>query len=251
MAYLEMATVYDLLMKDAPYQEWTKFTAEKIKENKVSASSIIDLGCGTGTITRQLAEEGYTMIGVDNSESMLTIAQNRAMEEGKSIHWVLQDIRALEGFSEIDVAVSFCDVINYITEPEEVNRVFMSTNKALRKNGLFLFDVHSLHHIEENLQGQTFAEIYDDLSYIWLCDPGEHPGEVYHDLTFFIREKELFQRFDETHHQRTFAIEFYEKLLGQNGFKILSLHGDFSLQPGIGEHTNRILFVAEKIEEVN
>lgn len=248
MAYFHMAAVYDILMKDAPYQEWTDFAVKQFQEHESQISSVLDLGCGTGTITRLLASKGFQMTGIDNSETMLTIAQNRAAEEGISIQWMLQDIRELEGFQEIDAIVSFCDVLNYITEKQEISQVFSQANKVLKNNGLFIFDIHALQYVENNLQGQTFAEIYDDISYIWLCDAGEQSGEVYHDLTFFIREKELYERFDETHHQRTFNIEVYRDLLQENGFELVNLYGDFSYQPGISETTNRIFVVAKKSE---
>lgn len=249
MSYTQMATVYDFLMKDAPYQKWAEFTEAMISEHAVDACSIVDLGCGTGTITRLLARRGYQVTGVDNAESMLTIAQNRAVEEKVDINWVLQDIRELDGFQQVDIAVSFCDVLNYITEPEQVEQVIRQVNKALKVNGLFIFDFHSINHVEENLQGETFAEIYEDISYIWLCDPGDWPGEVFHDLTFFIRENGLYRRFDETHHQRTFELDHYAESLKINGFQLEAVHGDFSLQPGIKEDTERIFIVAKKIGE--
>lgn len=246
MAYFHMAAVYDILMKDAPYQEWTDFAVKRFQEHGSQVSTVLDLGCGTGTITRLLASKGFQMTGIDNSETMLTVAQNRASEEGMSIQWMLQDIRELDGFREMDAVVSFCDVLNYITEKAEISQVFKQANRALKNNGLFIFDIHALQYVENNLQGQTFAEIYDDISYIWLCDAGERTGEIYHDLTFFIRERELYERFDETHHQRTFNIEVYSDLLQENGFELINLYGDFSQQPGISENTNRIFVVAKK-----
>lgn len=250
MSYLEMAAVYDMLMKDAPYQEWAEFARKRMTERGEKGSVVLDLGCGTGTITRLMADYGFRMIGIDNSESMLSIAQNRAMEEGRSIQWMLQDIRHLQGFHQIDAAISFCDVINYITETDEVSQVFCQVNKALKMKGLFMFDVHSMGHIENDMQGSTFAEIYDDVSYVWLCDSGERTGEVFHDLTFFVREGEIYKRFDETHHQRTFEAGVYQELLQKNGFQLTAMYGDFSDQKGLQENNSRIFIVAEKVGEL-
>ncbi|MBM7569598.1 class I SAM-dependent DNA methyltransferase [Aquibacillus albus] len=248
MSYSKMAYVYDALMQDAPYDQWENFAIKMIREYGSTVQHMADLGCGTGEITRRLSNKGFRMIGIDYSEDMLAYAQ-QSTAIAQPIQWFHQDIRELQGFhhNQLDAVISFCDVINYLTTREEIQQVFQHVNHMLKEDGLFLFDIHSLNHIEENLKGQTFAEIYDDISYVWLCQPGENSGEVYHDLTFFVLDDQQYERFDETHHQRTFATQVYEDLLNQAGFDCLNLCYDFNCnRENKPQKSERVFFVCKK-----
>ncbi|MFG6148452.1 class I SAM-dependent DNA methyltransferase [Halobacillus sp. B23F22_1] len=242
MSYHRMAEVYDRLMKDAPYTDWVSWTKEVMAEHHPGAKTILELGCGTGEITNRLADS-YQMTGVDLSEDMLAIAANK--DKRHQIQWLLQDISQLMGLSGYDAVISFCDVVNYIVREEQLLSVFKNAYSALQTNGLFLFDVHSLRHISNDLVGQTFAEVYDDLSYIWFCDQGEEQNTVEHDLTFFVKSGELFDRFDETHKQKGYSIDFLKEELRQVGFNILDIHSDFSYNSSI--EGDRIFFVCQKV----
>ncbi|GGM31062.1 putative methyltransferase YqeM [Paraliobacillus quinghaiensis] len=249
MSYNKMAAVYDLLMEDAPYDKWQVFTEGvfNIYQNKIN--EVVDLGCGTGQITCRLAKAGYNLVGIDLAADMLTHAAKRADEEQLKIQWVEQDLRELEIFDQFDAAISYCDVINYITTEAELLKVFNNTYQLLQSEGLFIFDVHALEYVESNLKDQIFSEMYEDMGYVWFCEAGDHPGEVFHDLTFFIQDQTQYERFDETHHQRTFPVATYQKLLEKSGFRILNLYADFSLEPIELEQTNnaeRLFFVCQK-----
>ncbi|MFC4558879.1 class I SAM-dependent DNA methyltransferase [Virgibacillus kekensis] len=247
MAYQQMAAVYDHLMNDAPYDNWVHFTEHVIKKSGKNVKSVVDLGCGTGQITTRLARNGYSMTGVDYSSEMLSYAEQRASEEKLPIQWIHQDIRTLQGIRDKDLAVSYCDVINYVTEDSELLATFKNIADTLKPGGLFLFDVHSLYHVRSNFINHTFTETGDDIAYIWECTEGENEGEMYHDLTFFVRDEEHYIRFDEYHHQRTFSIDFYQRLLNQTGFRVMHVTGDFSLDDeSLYENTERVFIVAEK-----
>ena len=214
MAYQELASLSDRLMQDAPYNQWTSLTKELFKRNRKSIHKMIDLGCGTGEITTRLAREGFQVTGVDYSSDMLTLAQQKAVNQNLSIQWIHQDIRTLEGFRDLDAAISYCDVINYITTIEDIGRVFKQVAKCLKPGGVFIFDVHSIYHVQHHMVNHTFSLVDDDFSYIWECTEGDEVGEMHHDLTFFTMEEDgKYGRFDEYHHQLTFSIENYQQLL--------------------------------------
>ncbi|MBP1947601.1 SAM-dependent methyltransferase [Virgibacillus litoralis] len=250
MSYQQMSTIYDRLMNDAPYDQWQSFTINIISQLGKSVEKIVDLGCGTGQITTRLAREGYRMTGVDYSSDMLSYAEQRASTERLNIQWIHQNLINLNGVINQDVAVSYCDVINYITQEDELQTVFQNAADSLKIGGLFIFDVHSLFHVEHNMVNQTFGEVNDDVSYIWFCSEGEEQGEMYHDLTFFVADQKKYSRFDEYHHQRTYSVDFYSHLLKKTGFKIKHLSGDFSLiNENINAESERIFIVAEKRSE--
>lgn len=247
MAYQQMAYVYDKLMRDAPYEAWTHFTLDAIEKSGKQVKEIADLGCGTGEITTKLAERGYVMTGVDYSSDMLAYAEHKASERNVSIQWLHQDLKELIGLADLDAAISYCDVMNYITEEEDLKQVFRRVADSLKAGGLFIFDVHAIKHVENNYVNQTFADVTDDASYIWFCSEGEKPGEMFHELTFFTLDGDRYARFDEYHHQRTYSINFYKKLLEEAGFENVNIYTDFSLkEQNINEQSERIFFIAEK-----
>ncbi|MFC4388434.1 class I SAM-dependent DNA methyltransferase [Gracilibacillus marinus] len=250
MAYSKLAYIYDILMDDAPYDDWQAFVQSMVNKYLPHANKMLDLGCGTGELSNRFTTLGYQVTGVDYSEDMLAYAQEQSNKLQHRVHYIQQDIRLLNGLSGFDVSICLCDVLNYIVTEEDVRSVFNNAYKSLKVDGLFMFDVHSIKHMEESLANQTFAEIYDDVSYVWFCEKGEEIGEVIHDLTFFIQEDgNKYERFDEIHHQRTFSVEIYKQLLKEAGFTLLSMHTDFSMEQDVTpENGERIFFVCQKQE---
>ncbi len=243
-----MANVYDRLMEDAPYDKWLEFTEYIIKKYNKSVQHIADLGCGTGEITKRLAMNGYQVTGVDYSSDMLTFAEQKCSNEGLTVQWLNQDLKELQGLKDLDAAISYCDVINYITEEEDLTDVFQRVADSLKEDGLFIFDVHSVYQVENNYVNQSFADVMEDASYIWFCHQGDVPGEMYHELTFFqSQEHNTYTRFDEMHHQRTYTPNFYINLLQRTGFKNIKVYGDFQENNELElEYAERIFFSAEK-----
>ena len=121
-AYTGFAQVYDSFMDNIPYEEWSRYLVELLKEYKVEDGLVLELGCGTGNITEELAKQGYDMIGIDNSEDMLTIAMEKKAEymeeEDKraSILYLMQDMREFELYGTVRAVVSICDSMNYICQ---------------------------------------------------------------------------------------------------------------------------------------
>lgn len=245
MVYKQMAYVYDKFMADAPYDEWVHFTQSILGDRQIKR--IADLGCGTGEISIRLRELGFEIIGIDYSEDMLTYAASKANEKNVSVTWLHQDLTEMEGLEGIDLAISYCDVINYITGKAQIKEVFRRTYNSLNQSGMFIFDVHSIFQVEQNYKNQTFADVLEDMSYIWFCSEGEETGEMFHDLTFFVLDNGKYVRFDEYHHERTYPISFYKKTLKEVGFTNVKVYADFSLEPEhLHDQSERIFFVAEK-----
>src|SRR5699024_9170243 len=134
--YNKMAILYDHFMQEAPYDQWTDFTTTIFKEANLPIQHLADLGCGTGEITIRLAKQGYQIYGIDRSEEMLTYAQQKASINNVPVHWLQQDIRKLHGLKDLDAIISYCDVINYVTNEADVLAVFAGAAQALHENGL-------------------------------------------------------------------------------------------------------------------
>lgn len=247
MPYQNLAPLYDQMMKHAPYDKWYKFTKGIINNYQVNVSRIADLGCGTGEITIQLGKDNYEMYGIDFSAEMLAHASEKAFQKGLNINWIKQDLRDLKGLEKIDLAISYCDVINYITKRSDIKKVFKNVYEILKEDGLFIFDVHSVYHVENNLLNKTFADVKDDYSYIWFCYEGEEEGEMQHDLTFFQRKANKYIRFQELHQQKTYPSQLYKELLAASGFTNIKMYSDFNLENDqFTSKGERIFFSAQK-----
>ena len=187
-AYTSFAYVYDTFMDNVPYGEWASHIREKLGEHGVTEGIVLDLGCGTGTMTERLAEYGYDMIGIDNSEEMLELAMEKKMESGYDILYLLQDMREFELYGTVRAVVSVCDSVNYITEPDELEEVFRLVNNYLDPKGIFLFDFNTVYKYRDVIGDSTIAEDRDVCSFIWDNRYYEKEQINEYDLTLFISE---------------------------------------------------------------
>src|SRR5699024_10846946 len=244
----QFAALYDRLMAHAPYHKWVQFTEDIIHKHALHVNNIVDLGCGTGEITVRLKELGYHITGVDVSEDMLAIANAKALHQHQSVTFVHQDIRNLEGFDHIDLCVSYCDVMNYITDMNDIEQVFQKVYNCLSNHGTFIFDVHHLPYVEEYLVNHSFSDVTDELAYIWECEAADQLGGMNHYLTFFEQQSDnSYHRFDEHHYQQTQSLAIYEKLLKNVGYTKITFYNDFQMQnEKIENNSERIFIIAEK-----
>lgn len=247
MSYQQLAPYYDELMSHVPYEKWVEFTVEQCAKHHVGGKRLLELGCGTGEIAVRLAKAGYDVTGVDLSEEMLTVGMEKAMTNKIPVQFVKQNIVELEGFAHLDVIVSYLDVMNYITNAHDLERVFEHVYESLSPNGLFIFDVHDDQFVETDRIGQTFVEHTDNVTYIWECD-SDQQGRMTHYLTFFIRQPDgSYEKFTETHQQHVLAREYYEQLLKKVGFTKIQLFADITAENDIlVEQNARNFILAQK-----
>ncbi|MEE6449761.1 class I SAM-dependent methyltransferase [Gottfriedia acidiceleris] len=246
MTYNRFAYLYDQLMNDVPYEKWVQFLEDVFQKYEMLQPSILDIGCGTGTLPISMAKLNYSISGVDLSEEMLSVAMAKAEQEKVNIPFFQQNMVELEGFDQLDCVTIFCDSLNYLETEDQVKQTFIKVNESLKDNGLFLFDVHSPYKIEEIFGEETFFIDDAELSLVWSCSQGEHPLSVEHDLVFFMKEenRDLYERFEEYHNQRTFPINTYKSLLNQTGFEVKEVIADF--HEAVDDTSERIFFIAMK-----
>ena len=228
-AYTSFAEVYDQFMDNVPYREWADFLQEILQKEGINDGLVLDLGCGTGSMTEELAGRGYDMIGVDNSEDMLEIAMEKRQESGHDILYLLQDMQEFELYGTVRAVVSVCDSVNYVTEKEELEQVFRLVNNYLDPGGIFVFDFNTEYKYREVLGDRTIAENREDSSFIWdnYYYEEEHMNE--YELTLFIQEadqKELYHKYQETHFQRAYTLEEIGELLERSGLRFVAAYED-------------------------
>ena len=244
-AYTSFAQVYDLFMDNVPYEEWGAFLQEQLAAHGIEDGVVLELGCGTGRMTRIMAAYGYDMIGVDNAIDMLSLAM--AKEEADSgILYLLQDMQELSLNGTVRAIYSVCDCMNYILEEEGLLQVFCHVREFLDENGIFLFDMNTPYKYRELLAENTFAENRSEGSFIWenFYDDKEQINE--YDLTLFIRNEDgLFEKYEETHYQRSYEMEQVRSLLEKAGLTLLGIYDAYTDSP-LMEESERAMFIAKK-----
>ena len=249
-AYSSFAQVYDLFMDNVPYEEWSAYLISLLKEQGIEDGLVLDLGCGTGKMTRLLRMAGYDMIGVDNAEEMLEIAKeaeyDRAEETSGQILYLLQDMRGFELFGTVRAVVSICDSMNYLMSEEDMKTVFSLVNNYLDPGGIFIFDLNTVYKYRELLGETTISENRTEGSFIWdnYYDEEEQINE--YDLTLFIREEgDLYRKYEETHFQRAYELETVKRLLKAAGMEFVAAYDAFTREP-VRNDSERIYVIARE-----
>ncbi|MBQ9885389.1 MAG: class I SAM-dependent methyltransferase [Lachnospiraceae bacterium] len=246
LVYNGFADVYDEFMDNVPYGEWSDFIAGLLGRYGIHDGLVLDLGCGTGNMTSLLFDAGYDMIGVDNSEEMLSIAMDKCEDSGRNILYLLQDMREFELYGTVRAVVSVCDSMNYITEENELVKVFSLVNNYLDPGGIFIFDMNTIYKYRELMGNNTIAENREDASFIWenCFDEDELINE--YALTVFVREKDdLFRKYEEFHYQRAYEIDFVKDALKRAGLEFVGVYDAYTGQP-VREDSERVYFVARE-----
>ncbi|MEW9123924.1 MAG: class I SAM-dependent methyltransferase [Thermotaleaceae bacterium] len=244
-SYSGFAYVYDRLMEDVDYNSWTDYIEKIFYRYGKEPKNIVDLACGTGNITNSLAKRGYNLIGVDISESMLMIAQEKAMDMSVEVIYLNQDMRRLELPTELDAILCICDGINYITNDKDLKEIFASVYRYLKSEGLFIFDISSYYKLSHILGHNTFAENYEEVSYIWENYFDEEKNVCDFDLTLFIKDGKGYRKHEENHCQRAYGEEEILSLLKTASFSKIEAFEAFSFN-GPQDNTERIYFVCQK-----
>lgn len=276
-AYTDFALVYDTFMDETPYEEWAEYIVELLHkysddscpDNELNANlrqernTILDLGCGTGTLTELMARKGYEMIGVDNAQEMLQIAMNKRAQSGLDILYLLQDMREFELYGTVGAVISVCDSLNYLLEEEDILQTFRLVNNYLFPRGIFIFDFNTVYKYAAVIGDTTIAENREECSFIWENYYHEEEEINEYDLTIFVRtdadseteygeekqnfyEKEpVFRRFQETHYQRGYCLEQMLRMVEQAGLQFLEAI-DADTHEEVTDESERIYIVARK-----
>ena len=249
-AYTDFASVYDKFMDETPYEQWSQNIKNVLEEYEIRDGLVLELGCGTGSMTELLAGMGYDMIGIDCSEEMLNIASSKKEQSGHDILYLNQDMREFELYGTVRAVVSVCDSLNYLLEKEELVACFKLVNNYLDHKGIFFFDFNTRYKYQEVIGDTVIAENREECSFIWenFYDEEERINE--YDLTIFVKEaqasgEELFRRFQETHYQKGYELEDMKRFLKEAGMEFVRAYDADTLQEVTAE-SERIYCIARE-----
>ncbi|MFV0363746.1 MAG: class I SAM-dependent DNA methyltransferase [Suipraeoptans sp.] len=247
-AYSSFARVYNLFMDNAPYDEWSIYIKEILKKNGIESGSVLDLGCGTGNMTRRLARYGYSMTGIDASAEMLDMAVADGTDDEPKIMYVMQDMRELEVPYGFDAVISTCDSVNYVLEPEELLDTFKLVYECLKPGGILYFDFNTEYKYKVIIGDTVIAEDRDEAGFIWDNGYDEEAHINIYDVSLYLKEGELYRKQKETHYQRGYTLEEIRNIIKHANFEVLSMNDEYTNKE-ISNSTERIcVTLLKKVE---
>lgn len=238
-AYSALSKVYEYLILDCDYIEWSQYLLSKLK-GMGNFSTGIDCACGSGIFTRALASGGYQMTGVDLSAEMLTEAVKNSV--GYGITYLNMDMSKLKSLKKVDFITVVNDGVNYL-DRASLQRAFKAFYSSLKKGGVIYFDMSSQYKLEQILANNMFGEDTEKCSYLWFNRLGD--GFVDFDIVLFERQGELYKKSEETHRQYVHKIEEVVEMLKSAGFENVCASGHMG-KP-LTSKTERVEFTAQKV----
>ena len=243
--YATLAAYYDRIMEDIDYTAWCEFYETCFAKYDTSVHKILDLACGTGSITVPMAQMGYEMTGLDLSAEMLALAQQKADTARVRIRFSEQNIALFDAGTGFDAAICSFDGYNYLTSPKDVISSFARVHETLREGGMFIFDVSTPYKYENILSDNAFVYEYDDLFLSWQNFYNKKTALCDFYLTFFVKDGNAWHRVDETQRQRRYLLPRLAKMLKEAGFTVLETVSDLDFSP-VSKESDRAFFICTK-----
>ncbi len=254
MIYDLLAPFYDICNKDIDYVRWASFIDKILKKHQNNVPMILglDLGCGTGSMTFELAALGYDMTGIDYSADMLGVARTRAeaLGYGKSILWLNQDMREFELYGTVDFAVCCLDGINHLTNKKSLDKCFSLVHNYLVPDGIFIFDVNGKYKFENIYSDNSYVMELDGAFCVWQNYYSASSGICDFYITLFEENADgTYVRFDEEQREKMYTLRTLRNSLKNNGFDVIGAYSDFDLTEATDDN-ERIYIVARCKKEV-
>lgn len=233
--YSILSEVYDEINGEIDYSGWADFICEIIRRyGRIETRDVLDLACGTGRMTVELARRGYSMVGVDLSPEMLARATDAAQDAGQSDRILLlcQDMCGFELYGTVEAAVCCLDSVNHITDAKALRRCFLLLHNYIAPDGLFVFDVNT---------ERKFRELYGENSYVFECEEGVVTWQNFYNAdrgvcdflidVFRERPDGAYERFSECQRERLWTSRSLKKIIAESGFELVGIYEDTDFTP--------------------
>lgn len=247
MSYGIFSSVYDILTDNVDYGKIAEKTNSLLMLNGVDGGLLLDLGCGTGNLSFLLEKYGYDVIGVDLSEDMLAVANEKKYETGSNVLFLCQNAEELDLYGTVDCAVCSLDTINHIDSLDKIKKVFENVSLFMEMNGVFVFDINTLFKHREILGDNTFVYDMDEVYCIWqntYCNEN-HSTSIC--LDFFIKNEDcdFYERYSESFFEYAYELADILKIAENCGFELIGCFDDYGSQK-INDKTERITVALKK-----
>ena len=230
-AYGALAASYDGLMADGAYRRRAAFLERRLKKSPIPVETVLDLGCGTGTIACLLAARGYEVLAADGSAEMLTQAAAKAEGLDRPPLFFQQAMPRLRLARPVDAVVSTLDSLNYLTAERDLGETFRRVRRWLKPGGLFLFDVNTPYKLRR-MDGQLYMDETEEAVCVWRTFFSEKKRVCTYQVDLFrLRPDGAWDRSFEEHRERAWSEEELRKALDEAGFSSVRLTGDLTDKP--------------------
>lgn len=244
-SYSSFAEVYDSLTYDVDYENRVEYIISLMKKfSDIPVSMVLDLACGTGTVSVMLADKGYDVIGVDGSSEMLSQAVKKSGD--REILFLNQQMNNFELYGTVDAVVCLLDSVNYVLEKDDLLSCFAWVENYLNPGGVFIFDINTKHKLENVLAGNIFNDETEDVFYSWenYYDPDEKICEF--DINFFVRKGDgSYKRFNEIHYERAYSDREIKALLKKAKLELVAVYDDLTEQEPT-KNSEKVFYIAKK-----
>lgn len=251
MSYEAFSRFYDSLTDNVGYKKRAVYYDEIIKENGINKGILLDLGCGTGSLSVKMAEKGYEVIGVDSSIGMLMKAREKTALSDKDILLLNQSMTELDLYGTVDCAISVLDCINHLENKEDVQKAFDEVSLFMNPNGILAFDVNTVYKHKNILGNNTFVYDNEDVYCVWQNYCESNKVDICLDF-FYTDDGENYSRDYESFSETAYPIEEIKEMLKKSGFEVLHIYEDMTKNEIKDENyinenkIEKIVFVARK-----
>lgn len=241
--FTKISAYYDTLMKGIEYKEWVDYTVGLFKYYGHKPEKILDLACGTGSATVELARRGYQVVGLDKSAHMLEIFKEKRGAE--KVEVMISDMTDFKLAEPVDAVTCYFDSVNYLTEERLVRKCFKSVHHALADKGLFVFDMNTIYGLEKVWGTNVLIREMDNIYSVWksVYDASRHLSTLY--LTLFVRNGTTYERVDEVHQERAYPLGKVREFLTGAGFDHVDIFAHLTTSNFI-DISSRVMVIAEK-----
>ncbi len=244
MGYTAFAEFYDSLTENIDYAEIAEYYDRLNERFGGTRGILLDLACGTGSLSVLFSKMGYDVIGTDISQEMLSIAVSK---EHDGIEYLCQSMTELDMFGTIDGTVCSLDSINHLNSIEDVRKTFERVSLFSNKGALFMFDVNTVYKHEHILADNTFVYDTDKVYCVWQNEyAGDGRTDIY--LDFFSEDSEsgLYERYSDDFSETAYPLETIERLLTEAGFEVCACY-EYLTENEPADESEKLTFIARKI----
>ena len=241
-SYQTLSAYYDRFTDDVGYEQWADFFEQLFAREGIKPKLVLDLACGTGSLTRLLAERGYDMIGADASPEMLMQAMQNTIDCDPRPLLINQRMEELDLYGNVDACLCCLDSVNYVTDPDDLAEAFRRVHLFLNPDGLFVFDINTPEKFAR-IDGESYVREDEGVFCVWQA--AVEDGLCAYQFDIFEQDGESWSRAQETHEECVYTPEELTAMLEQAGFTEIKTYGNQSFAPVQGGE-DRIYFTARK-----
>lgn len=245
-SYHKFAQYYDILTSNIDYQKHADYYDNIISQHMPDKGILLDLACGTGSLSEAMAKRGYDVIGVDLSEEMLSVALDKKFDSGLPIQYLCQDMCKLDMYGTIDATICALDSLNHLPDINFVKRAIERVSLFSNPNGIFIFDINTVYKHKNILGDNTFIYDTDDVYCAWQNTYNDEDNSVIIELNFFEKDSDIYRRFDESFSERAYNIKQLTDICEDAGLEVLSIYDYLTNNPP-REDSEKLTVVTRKV----